>query len=258
MNIVNQNGYIFHNGKLQWFEFISALVDFKGEVVQYECKLGGVETTLEFEECPTLFKTEEHYKNQQNMAHESINWEGALYRVFNATIRGSKPNETGEFRLWQVKNNRPIEVDAPKSNFLYKNGGWRMNIEYLGKGEYHNSREKALMYCDLVIVESDGTQRTEKSAASKMLLNDEQKAAVMAIHDAIENANKMGVELLWDRECDDLYAFSKNEMEKYEIDCRSFNGDDERVDYTDLLHDTGINIYSTNTCDCGVFVEWKK
>ena len=35
MNLANKNGYIFHDGKLQWFEFAEALVDFnRGQVLQ--------------------------------------------------------------------------------------------------------------------------------------------------------------------------------------------------------------------------------
>lgn len=257
MNILNKNGYIFYNGKLQWFEFKSALVDFNSGEVQYECKLGGEEMVLLMSECPELYESEKHYEGKNAMDVNSIDWREALGRVFNADTN-RQTNESGECKLWQIKNDQPVEKDAPKANFLYKNGKWRMEIEYVGKWQFFRSREHALMYCDLIIVDGEGNERTEKSAAKKMLLNDEQKKAVQAIKDAIDASKKLGVELLWDRECDDLYAFSKNEIERYEIDCKCYNGKDERVDYTDLLEETGISIYSTNMCDCGIFVDWKK
>lgn len=257
MNLANKNGYIFHDGKLQWFEFVEALVNFNDGQVQYVCKLGGEECMLIMSECPEVYESEEHYKSKSPLTLATIEWTGALGRVFNASTRKDM-NESGECKLWQVKNNETIEVDAPKANFLYKNGKYRLEIQHVGKGRYFNTCEQAQMYCDLIIVEEDGTERIEKSAASRMLLNDEQKEAVQAIKTAIEEANKKGVILLFDRECDDIYAFSKKEMEKWEIDCRGYRDTESRVDYTDLLEDVGMNIYSTNLCDCGIYVEWKK
>lgn len=257
MNLANKNGYIFHDGKLQWFEFAEALVDFNSGVVQYVCKLGGEERMLIMSEYPEVYESEEHYKSKSPLTLATIEWTGALGRVFNASTRKDM-NESGECKLWQVKNNEPIEVDAPKANFLYKNGKWRLEIQYVGKGKFFNSREQAQMYCDLIIVEEDGTERIEKSAASRMLLNDEQKEALQAIKSAIKDAKKKGVILLFDRECDDIYAFSEKEMEKWEIDCRGYRDNESRVDYTDLLEDIGMSIYSTNLCDCGIYVEWKK
>lgn len=257
MNLANKNGYIFYNGKLQWFEFVEAIVDFNRGLVQYTCKLGGELCTLMMSECPEVYESEEHYKSKSPLTLATIEWTGALGRVFNASTRKDM-NESGECKLWQVENNVPIEVDAPKANFLYKNGKWRLEIQYVGKGKFFNSREQAQMYCDLIIVEEDGTERIEKSAASRMLLNDEQKEAIQAIKTAIEDANKKGVILLFDRDCDDIYAFSKKEMEKWEIDCRDYRNTESRVDCTDLLEDVGMNMYSTNLCDCGIYVEWKK
>lgn len=257
MNLANKNGYIFHDGKLQWFEFAEALVDFNSGQVQYVCKLGGEERMLIMSECPEVYESEEHYKSKSPLTLATIEWTGALGRVFNASTRKDM-NESGECKLWQVKNNEPIEVDAPKANFLYKNGKWRLEIQYVGKGKYFNTSEQAQMYCDLIIVEEDGTERIEKSAAGRMLLNDEQKDAIQAIKTAIEDAKQKGVILLFDRECDDIYAFSEKEMEKWEIDCRGYSNTESRVDYTDLLEDVGMNIYSTNLCDCGIYVEWKK
>lgn len=257
MNLANKNGYIFHNGKLQWFEFVEALVDFNSGVVQYICKLGGEECMLIMSECPEVYESEEHYKSKSPLTLETIEWTKALGRVFNVSTR-KEMNESGECKLWQVKNNEPIEVDAPKANFLFKNGKWRFEIQYVGKEKFFNSREQAQMYCALIIVEEDGTERIEKSAASRMLLNDEQKEVIQAIKTAIEEANKKGVILLFDRECDNIYAFSKKEMEKWEIDCRDYRDNESRVDYTDLLEDTGIPICSSNLCDCGIYVEWKK
>ncbi len=257
MNLANKNGYIFHNGKLQWFEFVEALVDFNNGQVQYVCKLGGEECMLIMSECPEVYESEEHYKSKSPLTLETIEWTGALGRVFNASTRKNM-NESGECKLWQVTNNEPIEVDAPKANFLYKNGKWRLEIQYVGKGKFFNSREQAQMYCDLIIVEEDGTERIEKSAASRMLLNDEQKEAIQAIKTAIEDAKKKGVTLLFDRDCDHIYAFSQKEMNEWEIDCRDYGDKASRVDYTDLLEDIGMSIYSTNLCDCGIYVEWKE
>lgn len=257
MNLANKNGYIFYNGKLQWFEFVEALVDFNRGLAQYTCKLGGELCTLIMSECPEVYESEEHYKSKTPLTLAAIEWTGALSRVFG-TYAKMEINESGECKLWQVENNVPIEVDAPKANFLYKNGTWRLEIQYVGKEKFFNSSEQAQMHCDLIIVEEDGTERIEKSAASRMLLSDEQKEAIRTIKTAIENAQRIGVKLLFDRECDDIYAFSSLEMETWEIDCRGYKNTEERVDYTDLLEDVGMNIYSTNLCDCGIYVEWKK
>lgn len=252
MNLATSKGFIFRNGKLMAYEFISALVDFGEGTVQYTCKLGGEETSFTTDECPVVFKDEASYEASVGNSGKEIRWIDAVSRVFNGPIREQYQIE-GYCPLWMIESNEPVEKAAPLANYLYKEGSWRLEITYVGNGVYFRDRDTALLYCDLIVVDENGVETTRPSAANKMKLTDEQAAAVKAIEKAIEDAEKLGVQLVFDRDNCNFKAFSKTEVKSFEFDYS-----DEDVDYGDLMQRTNIDIYDANCYDCKLLITWKE
>lgn len=252
MNLATSKGFIFRNGKLMAYEFISALVDFGEGTVYYICKLGGEETSFTTDECPIVYKDEASYEASVGNSGKEIRWIDAVSRVFNGPIREQYQIE-GYCPLWMIESNEPVEKAAPLANYLYKEGSWRLEIAYVGKGEYFRDRDTALLYCDLIVVDENGVETTRPSAANKMKLTDEQAAAVKAIEKAIEDAEKLGVQLIFDRDNCNFKAFSKTEVKSFEFDYS-----DEDVDYGDLMQQTQIGVYDACCCDCKLLITWKE
>lgn len=252
MNLATSKGFIFRNGKLMAYEFISALVDFEEGTVQYTCKLGGEETSFTTDECPIVYKDEASYEASEGNIGKEIRWIDAVSRVFGGPIREQYQIE-GYCPLWAIENNEPVEKAAPLANYLYKEGSWRLEIAYVGKGEYFRDRDTALLYCDLIVVDENGVETTRPSVANKMKLTDEQAAAVKAIEKAIEDAEKLGVQLVFDRDNCKFMAFSRTEIKSFEFDYS-----DEGVDYGDLIQQTQIDVYDACCCDCKLLITWKE
>ena len=252
MNLATSKGFIFRNGKLMAYEFMSALVDFGEDTVQYTCKLGGEETSFTTDECPIVYKDEASYEASNGNSGKEIRWIDAISRVFNGPVCKQYQIE-GYCPLWMIENNEPVEKAAPLANYMYTEGRWGFEITYVGKGEYFRDRDTALLYCDLIVVDENGVETTRPSAANKMKLTDEQAAAVKAIEKAIEDAEKLGVQLVFDRDNCNFKAFSKTEVKSFEFDYS-----DEDVDYGDLMQRTNIDIYDANCCDCKLLITWKE
>ena len=252
MNLATSKGFIFHCGKLKAYEFISALVDFENEKVEYTCKLGGKKVNLIMDECPVVYKDEESYEASNGSRGKEIRWIDAVSRVFNGPVREQYQIE-GYCPLWAIENNEPVEKAAPLANYMYTEGSWRLEIAYMGKGEYFRDRDTALLYCDLIVVDENGEETTRPSAANKMKLTDEQIVAIRAIEKAIKDAEKLGVQLIFDRDNCNVKAFSNTEVKSFEFDYS-----DEDVDYVDLMQRTNIDFYDANCYDCKLLITWKE
>ena len=257
IRLATTNGYIFRNGKLMAYEFISALVDFSKGEVNYTCMLGGKEETFTTDMCPAVYEGEKSYQAKDGNEGELWKWSDVLRRCWSANTYGSKCDESGIFQLWSVGDNEPVPEYAPMANFLFKKEGNRTKVKYVGEGTYYDTEEHASLYCDLIKVDENGIEYVTKSVAHRMLLNEEQLKAIEGIKDAIENAKGLGVEILYDREGCDIMAFSKLCMVGYHIDGRGYMERKGYVDCTDLMKETGISIIDTSTCDCGLYVDWK-
>ena len=253
MNLATSKGFIFRNGKLRAYEFISALIDFENETVEYTCKLGGRKTTFMADECPEVYAGAKEFKAQLTLKKAEIKWSDILCMTFNASIWKSNCDATGEFNLWMIEDNQPVAVPAPKANFLYRD---RWDIDYVGKGEYIQSREIALLHCDLIKVDENGVETIEESPARKMKLTEEQLAALDDVKKALERAKEAGVQIVVDTGNCKTKVFSTSHMEKFEVDYDCC-GRDGVVDYGDLLQSAPFDIYDANLCDYPLLVTWK-
>lgn len=255
MNLATSKGFIFRNGKLMAYEFISALVDYHNENVEYTCKLGGAKTIFMADECPVVYESVEAFRVQKALESVAVRWSDMLRMTFRGLrTYGTDCDATGELTMWAVKDNKPVPVQAPKANFLYR-AHW--DVDYVGKGDFLNSREIALKHCDLIKVDENGVETREASAASKMKLSDEQMTAIEAVKKALENAKEMGVQIIMDTGSCEVVAFSTSHIEKFEVDydcCGKHDGD---VEYGDLVQRVPLDIYDANLADYPLYVTWK-
>ena len=253
MNLATSKGFIFRNGKLMAYEFISALVDYESEQVEYICKLGGKKTSFVADECPVVYESAKAFKAQQVLKSTEVKWGDMLHMVFGVFANRYHCNESGEFTMWSVKDNQPIEVPAPKANFLYRK---HWDADYVGKGEFLKSRDIALMYCDLIKVDENGEETREASPASKMMLSEEQMKAIEDVQKALAKAKEMGVQIIMDTGNCRTVAFSTSHIEKFEVDYDCC-GRDGSADYGDLVQSVKLDIYDANLADYPLLVTWK-
>lgn len=254
MNLATSKGFIFRNGKLMAYEFISALVDYQSETVEYTCKLGGHKTTFMADECPEVYAGAKEFKAQVALKSTVVKWADMLRMTFGVHANGSGCNETGEFTMWTIEDNQPVAVPAPKANFLYRK---HWDIDYVGKVNFLNSREIALLHCDLIKVDENGEETREASPASKMKLTDEQLAAIDAVQKALDRAKEAGVQIIMDTGNCRTVAFSTSHIEKFEVDYDCC-GRDSSGDYGDLVQSIHLDIYDANLADYPLLITWKE
>ena len=254
MNLATSKGFIFRDGKLMAYEFISALVDYHNENVEYTCKLGGRKTTFMADECPEVYAGAKEFKAQMALTPTEIKWSDMLRMTFNAQTWKSNCDQTGEFSMWIIEDNQPKAVPAPKANFLYRK---RWDADYVGKGEFLKSREIALMHCDLIKIDEDGVETREESPASRMKLSDEQMKAIEDVQKALEKAKEMGVQIIMDTGNCEVVAFSTKHIEKFEVDYDCCGKGDE-PEFGSLVQKISLDIYDANLADYPLYVTWKE
>ena len=254
MNLATSKGFIFRNGKLMAYEFISALVDYQSETVEYTCKLGGRKTAFMADECPVVYAGVKEFKAQVALKSTEVKWGDMLHMAFGVYANRFRCNETGEFTMWSVEDNQPVAVPAPKANFLYRK---HWDVDYVGKGEFLKSRDIALMHCDLIKVDENGEETREASPAGRMKLTDEQMSAIDAVQKALDKAKEAGVQIIVDTGNCKVVAFSTSHMDKFEVDYDCC-GRDGVVDYGDLVQDIKLDIYDANLADYPLLVTWKE
>ena len=249
MDIATSKGFIFHGGKLKAYEFISALVDYESGQVEYTCKLGGKKTVLVLDECPAVYESAKAFKAQIKLDRVSIHWCDMMNMALGIWVGRHSAEEF--VTLWAVEENQPIVLPAPKSNFLFRK---HWDVDYIGEREFFKSRDIALMHCDLIKVDEDGVETREASIASKLKLSDEQWKAIDAIKEAMAEAEKLGVQLIFDRDNCVVKAFSTTEIKNFEFDYP----DDGEVGHKHLMQKAGISIYDANCEDCELLITWKE
>ena len=255
MNLATSKGFIFRNGKLMAYEFISALVDYESEQVEYTCKLGGKKTSFVADECPVVYENAKAFKAHKALESRAVKWSDMLRMAFRGLrTYGTNCDSTGELTIWIVEDNQPVPVQAPMSNFLFRNC-W--DVDYVGKYEFFNTREIALMHCDLIKVDEEGIETREASPASKLKLSEEQMKAIEAVQEALTKAKEMGVQIIMDTGNCEVVAFSTKHIEKFDVDydCCGKNGEPE---YGDLVQKVKLDLYDANLADYPLYVTWKE
>lgn len=253
INIATCNGYILSNGKLTAYEYKSAKVDFATGEVEYDCILGGVPTTFKTTDIIKVYKDEDAFKRDQVFNNYTYSW-GEFVR---STI-GYTPYELDDdencAKAYCVKNGEIVETAFP-TIFIMEKG---KQSRYVGDRVY-TSRDEAMLYCDIIKVECDGTETVIPSPASLVALNEEQKRAVQAVEDALENARKLGVGFACDIECEGFYAYSDKHIKEYdyEYDCDGYiTAFGYRIN--GLMTEMSLRPMCVNLCETQVYAKFKE
>lgn len=208
INIASMGGYILYNGKLTAYEFNSARLNFATGEVEYDCILGGVQTTLKTTDDLKVYKDEEAYKRGDSYRSSSYPHSGLL----NDTIGDVEDYD----KAYRIEDGRIVECEFPLEGFVvYKYG----RSKYEGETKFYASRDEAILHCDIVKVESDGTEVRCPSVASLVALDEEQKDALKAVEEALKRVGELGVAFCHDADGDGIYAYSTKHIADRTWDC---------------------------------------
>lgn len=252
LNIASKDGYIFFDGKLQAYEFNGATVNFESGVVTYDCVLGGRERRLQLDTCPKVYRSEEAYRADDGYEGNPIDWARAVGRCFDVSYHGSY-NDSAEFLVWTIVNNEVVPTNAPYATYHY---GKTSGVKYVGDGKFYGTKENAMLYCDLIKVEADGTETIKMSPSKLVALDDEQRKVMNDIIDAFKRAKELDMKFIFNYDGDDMNVYSAKHIDKVNYDCVGCQREEE-IDITSLLEEIDLPIISLNLCDCGVYVTWK-
>lgn len=251
IKIATSNGYILDNGKLTAYEFKSAKVDFSTGSVEYDCILGGKPTTFKKYDgdCPKVYADETAYQKGKTNSREY---------TFGNAVAGcffGVPYDVDEMiPAYRVADGEPVRTNLPLVGYVLSDK-WA----YEGEGAFYETREEAMLYCDIVKVAADGTETVIPSPASLVALNEEQKRAVQAVEDALENARKLGVGFACDIECEGFYAYSDKHIKEYdyEYDCDGYiTAFGYRIN--GLMTEMSLRPMCVNLCETQVYAKFKE
>lgn len=253
LSVATKNGFMFFDGKLRAYQFISAELDFaKGEVA-YTCKLGGVEHTFATDVENFIYENEDAYSKGTPQKNRIINWSHAL----NAGLRlcvGTSVDQTEHCELLTIVDNEIIEVCAPVNGFVYDG----YYITHPLKGKFYENKEDALMRLDIIKVDENGQETLIKSPASKVALTDEQNGALKEVMDALSKAHELGIRFIMDNCSDELYAYNDNEVKERTFDCCSDNICEWGYGINELMQrvDGKFSIIPISMDDCQTYVKF--
>ena len=246
LHIAATDGYMFVDGKLKDYQFISADLNFKTGRVTYTCRLGGSETTFATDTCPLVYKDEQAFRGEEILAEKVISWTHALNAVGIMT-------RSADDSLHAIVDGEVVEVPAPARGFLYHKG----ELMYVGKGRFFGSREEALLYYDVVKVDAEGKESVSICPAKRVALDEEQRKAVDAIRDAIAGAKALGVSVVFNYEDESLQAYSNKQVAITDYDYGRDIVTQYGVRINDLMHEVGEQIIGINLYETGIYVRFK-
>lgn len=255
IDIATKSGYIFVNGKLTAYEFKSAKVDFNTGAVEYTCFLGSKPATFETTSCPEVFKNEEDYLHGKALTNPVVTWAKALSDAFGFSLWRQEEaiNNSGVCKGFTIVNNEVVECDMPVSDYVYANHGFKHD----DKEAYHQYRDKAILYCDIIKVEPDGTEVVCPSPAKRVALNDEQMTALKAVEDALKKAHDLGVEFCFNHCMDEIHAYSNLNEKDYCLEERGAYINDFGYNINDLMVKVKASMMGYCMDDTALYVEFK-
>ena len=118
-------------------------------------------------------------------------------------------------------------------------------------------REQAMLYCDIIKVEPDGTEVVCPSPAKRVALNDEQMTALKALEDAFKVAKDLGVAFAINTCNDAIYAYSDKDVKGRTWDCRSESICEYGFCINDLMTEMRSDVVGWAMDDTALYVEFK-
>ena len=251
INIATSNGYILDNGKLTAYEFKSAKVDFATGSVEYDCILGGKPTTFKKcdGDCPKVYADETAY--QKGKAKQSGYTFG---EAVTGCFFGVPYDVDGMVSAYCVVDGEPVRTNLPLVGYVLRDR-WT----YEGEGAFYETREEAMLYCDIIKVECDGTETRLPSPASLVQLDEEQMVAFKAVEDALARARELGIKFACDTESERFYAYSDRHIKAYdyEYDCDDYiTSFGYRIN--GLMTEMSLSPMCANLCETQVYAKFKE
>lgn len=255
IDIATNNGYIFVNGKLTAYEFKSAKVDFNTGAVEYTCLLGSKPATFETTACPEVFKNEEDYLHGKAIKANEFTWSKAIRKAFGFNLwqKTEMVDNNGVCKGFTIVNNEVVECDMPVSDYVTDG----FNCQHKDKGVFYQHREQAMLYCDIIKVEADGTEIVCPSPAKRVALNDEQMTALKAVEDALKKAHDLGVEFCFNHCMDEIYAYSNLNEKDFCLDARGADINDFGYNINDLMVKVKASMLGYCMDETALYVEFK-
>lgn len=255
INIATATGYIFVNGKLTAYEFKSAKVDFNTGAVEYTCFLGSKPATFETTSCPEVFKNEEDYLHGKALTNPVVTWAKALSDAFGFSLWRQEEaiNNSGVCKGFTIVNNEVVECDMPVSDYVYANHGFKHD----DKEAYHQYRDKAILYCDIIKVEPDGTEVVCPSPAKRVALDEEQMLALKGLELAYKRVSELGIVLCVDNSDDRMYAYSRRDEKERTWDCCHESINDYGYAINDLMTEVDMDAVTWCMDDTALYVKFK-
>lgn len=212
INLATSNGFLFVDGKLRAYEFKSAVINFSNGEVEYTCVIGGEQKTFTTNECPKVYKDEDAFKQGEFLNGYFYTWAEAIRSAF-FYVRDSI-NDNEECTMYAIKDNEVIAVPAPMDGFIYDG-----RTSHPASNQFYETREDALLRCDIIVVDEEGQETTTLSPAKRVALNNEQKEALNALEMAFKKLNELGVAFALDTDSDNLYTYSNKDIKSKDWDC---------------------------------------
>jgi hypothetical protein len=250
IKIQRNGGYVFNsnNGQLEMYEFISCKFNFKGSV-QYKCKLGGVETTIEDEDLK-VYENESVYKENIPLPPSNFNFDDAMNRSYKFH---PKWNSDEIPYAWEYKNGNAVQVDISGITFT-DIGEWAFEKDE--NYQIYKSHSQVFDFHDLVIKEEDGSIKVRKSPASKLKFNNEQMVLIEELQLILQKLDAANVKILFDEDRAKLHAMSMVNIQNVE-NWEDF--DDSYTQIKDMVTEIECNYIATyNSGDYGLHVTFKE
>jgi hypothetical protein len=190
-------GYYFNEKteKLEKYELIKAEFTLtEDELIRYYCKLGGTETVIDSNDL-VVYRSEECFKSGDRCP---------LVKMSDIHIPTKKSD-------WAFRNGKAEQVDMTTVGFTLDNHGVRV-----ASGEkFYATPTDVYKHNDYIVKEADGSERKVVSIASKMALNDKQKALLGEFEELISKMKEANLDLVYDTEECSLAVFNyENAVEK--------------------------------------------
>ena len=216
-----KNGYLFNNEskKLEYFQFEKAEFSFHNGEVKYFGKLAGVDVVLDD---VLLYESEERFKQGQDFTNkETIN--------------------EGEYQMrkmaWVFRNGKAIPTPHDEKYVATR----RYLVELANGERAYKSAEEAYDFNDIVVKESDGTERVVECAASKCKLTETQELYLTQLASLIEGMEKENLGFIYDERDGDVKVINKTRIERIEMDCDRYDACEGWADVRNMYVPTSLH-----------------
>ena len=255
INIATNSGYIFVNGKLTAYEFKSAKVNFGNGEVEYTCMLGGEEVRMALASCPEVFRNEEDYLHGKAIKVYELTWSEAISKAFGFYLwdKTKMVNDSGVCKGFTIVNNEVVECDMPVSDYVTDG----FICQHKDKGAFYQHREQAILYCDIIKVEADGTKVVCPSPATRVALDEEQMLALKGLELAYKRVSELGIALCVDNSDDRMYAYSRRDEKERTWDCCHESINDYGYAINDLMTEVDMDAVTWCMDDTTLYVKFK-